>query len=769
MSLIDAIRRVFRRHLGVPSEVKPSTSHKNRCREDLDTSVADVQRVSLETGTPVPAQIHTKESSSPKGKDAWVPPGQSVTVKGRRLVGGMVYVGEELRGASPYVTTDPALINPKLRVNNRFPDETGQNMGYWPSYSTIEASSRAAYLNWLSAGRPEGAYIGYVFLFFYGIERRILLDLDPSDVTNLETDLLVGEVERLLELYGDNNSFRSYAGEFLSVVRCLRNNVNRNDLVPPSLSRQWQLPLELKVGLGSLLASATPIPPAWALSWLKLHPEISLRTPARRCPVEFEALFEVRYRQAYGPGMRIPPNKTPLRHSYRPSSATFTGSIDLNFAKLPDVSRLKRPVNLLRKLGESVCAELDQYSRWVGRHGDRESLGAVALLPRDLVRDSKSKELTSLLERIYLALGDNHVATTSVAELIAGFPSKRSNSFSAKEAGAFAQLLERLGFGVAPDIRFSKINLTKHDQAVLFRLSEDEALPSDKYHAATVLLQFGAAVAVADGKVTAEEEQLMERHLEKALDLPAADRMRLRALLQWLLIDPPTLGRMRSRIKALTASERDLVARYVILIAAADGSISPDEIKVLIQLYSLLGIDTEQLHRDIHELSSTPATGPVSVVRPDEATGYRIPSPPPSPQPITGRVELNRERIEEVMKSTIEVSDLLAIIFDGPNEDEPNDSDGDDIISDDDRMTEQEYVVGGLDAEHSHLVMVLSKAPTWSRKEFNRAASDLGLMPAGAIEIINEAAFDCCDEPLVEGSEILEVNEDALKELLNVS
>ena len=63
--------------------------------------------------------------------------------------------------------------------------------------------------------------------------------------------------------------------------------------------------------------------------------------------------------------------------------------------------------------------------------------------------------------------------------------------------------------------------------------------------------------------------------------------------------------------------------------------------------------------------------------------------------------------------------------------------------------------------------MILSKAPRWPRKEFNRVAGDLGLMPAGAIEIINETAFDCCGEPLVEGSEMLEVNEDALKELLN--
>ena len=87
-------------------------------------------------------------------------------VHGRNLADGMVYVGYELGGASPDVPIDPALIDPRLQVDNRFPDKNGQEMGYWPSYSTITPASRAAYLDWLAAGRPKGAYIGYVFLFF---------------------------------------------------------------------------------------------------------------------------------------------------------------------------------------------------------------------------------------------------------------------------------------------------------------------------------------------------------------------------------------------------------------------------------------------------------------------------------------------------------------------------------------------------------------------------------------------------------------------------
>ncbi len=40
-------------------------------------------------------------------------------------------------------------------------------------------------------------------------------------------------------------------------------------------------------------------------------------------------------------------------------------------------------------------------------------------------------------------------------------------------------------------------------------------------------------------------------------------------------------------------------------------------------------------------------------------------------------------------------------------------------------------------------------------------------MPSGAVETINSAAFERCDEPLIEGDDPLEMNELALKELLD--
>ncbi len=688
-------------------------------------------------------------------------------VQGRRLLDGMVYVGSSLRGVSQYVETEPALIDPSLLVDDRLPDIDGHDMSYWPSYDNITPASRAAYLDWLAEGRPGGAYIGYVFLFFYGIERRLLFDKSREDVPVAEVNALVAEVERLLELYGDNGSFDRYAGEFLSLARCLQIDFEARSIDPPLVRQGWELPLELKLGLGSIVAAEEPLPAPWALSWTRLDPETTLRTAAVRCEDEFNELFQVRYRDIHGTGMKIKRNKTPLAYSYQPASASFQSQVTINADGLPDVGRLKRPLRQLREIAESVTNELDPYSRWVGKHEDRVSLGAIALLPKELARERQSEELRMFSRRIESALTGSDAATIPVSELVDGFPAQKANVFSAKEASTFAQLLDRLGFGVAPDIRYSNVNLTKHQHAAVFRLDADETEPSAGYQAATVLLQLGAAVSAADGTISADEEHLLEAHLEQSLHLSQADRTRLRAYLQWLLVEPPTLNRMKSRMQALGDPDRQQLARFVITIAGADGVVSSAEIKVLNRVYNLLGLDTDQLHRDIHELASAPPTRPVTVLQSDEPTGQRIPVPPPAD--VTERVALDAEKIAEIMKDTRQVTDLLTEIFEGPADPEPPEEEIEDADADAVGATAADIAGGLLDPAHAELVRFLAARPKWPRSDFEAASSRFGLMPAGAIETINDAAFERCDEPLIEGDDPLDVNEFALKELLDAS
>ena len=294
MSLLRLVMRILREEteppiFDVPNEQDSPGGHRRRSVSEATESTRSESTSPIGSRQGSTAQaLWPKQGSASKKNAAWVPPGEAVAVQGRRIPDGMIYVGSGLPGMSRYVGAEPSLIDPRLPVDDWSPDVHGRDMSYWPSYSEMTTASRAAFLNWLAESRPGGAYIGYVFLFFYGIERRVLIDLDCSDPGSGEVGELIAEVERLLALYGENNSFGGYAGRFLSFVNCLRSASDPVSLEPPKDRTSWELPLDLKLGIGSLVASGQPVPAPWALSWLRLHPEIALRTPAVRCGAEFD-------------------------------------------------------------------------------------------------------------------------------------------------------------------------------------------------------------------------------------------------------------------------------------------------------------------------------------------------------------------------------------------------------------------------------------------------------------------------------------------------
>ncbi len=125
------------------------------------------------------------------GDRFWVPAGESAAL-GRRSIGGMVYLGQGLRAMNRYGGTEPALIDPHRRISWARPDREGQLMTYWPSYELLSPASRAAYAEWLMKGRSDPRVpLGYVFLYFYGIERRVLVDARQSDRARAEVDTLL--------------------------------------------------------------------------------------------------------------------------------------------------------------------------------------------------------------------------------------------------------------------------------------------------------------------------------------------------------------------------------------------------------------------------------------------------------------------------------------------------------------------------------------------------------------------------------------------------
>lgn len=671
---------------------------------------------------------------------------------GTTLKGGMLYVGTGMPDAAG-IGMEPALIDPKLSVDARNPDWQGESMDYWPSYSDISARARAAYLAWLAGGRANpNAYIGYVFLYFYGLERRLLTEIPGLDEAGAEQTALVAEVRRLLEIYGSNRSFRGYATELLDAVELLDATVRYDRAAPPVTEWSHELPMDLRIGLAQLAVAGRPTPADWALSWYGHHPDTYLRTPAVRCANEFLELFTKRYRDRFTEGMIVKPNQPRLSVGYYPASSGFHGHVTLENTALPDIAKLTGPITKLRDLVEGVTGDLEPYSRYLGRNPDGAgSPAAIALLP-DGVTHKPSPETEAVWSWAAQSIDGAGHGVASAQELMSRWPT-RAGKFAKADAVAVAQLLERRGLGIEPDVRFGGNTPTPTSSVVLFRRAASPVnAPGTEYAAALAIINLGMLVAAADGTVSEPERRALRELAIDELDLSEDERLRLDAHAALVLTKPPTPAVLRRRLESLSTSRKAAVGQLLTTIAAADGQITPDEVRTLERLFTTLGLDPGGVYGTLHAATTTTDDLTRAEIPGKGGTGRKIPAA--AGRSGTAALTLDPKRLARTRAESALVAAELAEIF---AEDEPGPPPP---------PSAEVASVAGLDAAHARMFHLLVERESWSRAEFDELAAQVGLLPDGALEVLNEAAYDLADEPLCEGPDPIEINQDIVKDML---
>jgi uncharacterized tellurite resistance protein B-like protein len=705
------------------------------------TKVRVTVRNSRDVGEPPLASVRPEE--------CWIPYGQQVTVAARQIPGGMLYVGHRLASVSGF-RIEPALIDPSLKVA-RTSDRTGSSMTYWPSYSSISPEARAAYLDWLESGRrdPE-AYIGYVFLYFYGLERRALADARSLEAAKEELDEIISEVEQLLNVYSKNRSFRGYARTFLDILRAVRGRADDASNSPDAMEDS---PLATRGALAQVAKTGRPVSADLALRWYLTDSGTASysKNVMRRCPRELSELFRARYGKAFGNGASIEARPSQRSIAYVPASASFGGQVSVS-VEGADISTDSGPFAEIRRIAEGCSSDLDAFSRWIARNENGpKTVAAVALLPAELATTNESEEAQRLWQWVKDSVGGHDVALCPADELLSHCGSFGAGKLSKGEAVLFAQLLEKGGYGIEPDVRFGGSPIAPDGTVAIFKLPTDSSgLASPQYAAATVLLRLAVAISAADGSISKAEEDHLHQHLEKSLVTGESERVRLRAHLAWLMQSPPSITGLRRRLDPLDDKQRTSIANFIVSVAGADGQISAEEIKVLGKVYPMLGLPSEDVFGHVHAIAVTEpseSVEPVQVVAAAPTTGHHI----PSPRTKSGSIRLNMNAVNAKLADSAKISAILDDIF---TEEEPIASAS---------ITEAN---GKLAPAYGALLKQLAERGEWSRAEFERMAAEASLMPDGAIDAINEAGFEHVGAALLEGDDPICVDLDSAKELL---
>lgn len=702
-------------------------------------------------GTQAHSKSHRAANTENRIPAKWTQPTDEVVIGGISISGGFFYLGKTLKGYDGW--TESSLINPSLRVDVKAPDYAGESMGYWPSYSEIPPKCRAAYLDWLASDRSHpDVCIGYVFLYFYGIERRLLVDATEQKIEETEVKLLIAELVRLRNNYGLNHSFKNYASSLIShsIVKFFPDQLDAFSKELVSVGKGFTS--LFKYQLSNAVRAGESINSELAHTWVTSHPNFSLRTPARRCEKEFETLFKLRYRAKYDAGIKIKENKTKLVLDYHPASPTMSGYRGVK-SDLPDPSFLKGPVKKLMTIAESCTGELESYSRYLGRKDNcSDSIEALALLPKDLAQTFPNKAFDELKEWL-IEQSEKSNGVLEVRQFLKIIGDDKLQKINKKKAIQIASLVESAGFGLAPDIRFHGEKPELAGKLVIF--SKDHGknfLPSSDFEQIKTIVRLGAMVSVADEHVTIEESETLKSLIFDNRNISGIEKDSLAAYLKWRLKTPPNMLGIKALLSKVSDLEKAAISEILVGVALADGKVRPQEIVQLEKLYSQLGLDKALVTTDLHNLkssvttSSTKGASQVNDANSDE---------------ISVGFKLNREFLKLRQAETKKVQSALDAIF---TENELLDVQENEISE----KIKTDGDSSGLDVEHKKLYGKLISQEQWPDAEIRQFCKELDLMKDGALEVINDWAFELVDAPVIENGDPIFVDLEIVEEINDI-
>lgn len=692
----------------------------------------------------------------------WLASGMSTTVASISIPGGLIYVGGFLPKSGARHENENCLINPKLSVG-RNGDPGGVTMGYWPSYSNITPESRRSYLEWLAGPRSDpNTYIGYVFLYFYGLERRLMLETDAIDAA-----VVADEVRRLIDVYGHSNSFRRYAAELLAAYEVATHSPDAH-WIPDISESGYEVPTAIKVALGIRVKDGRPIEPELLLKYVLSHPETSVRTPARRAPLLLKELFTEEIDRLHPEGLKIGGGRfKAIATSYRACSGSFTIDVKAMGGALPDITGRAEPITTARAIFDACSDKLDGYSRALGRSSEAApSLAAVAKLPerqrRVVANDLKGRPLAKLDD---LSTGFELV---SVRELISHLGLDGSSPVGKGKLREAAQLLAAFGFGYTADPAFSLSTHKADDALIVFKVDgasaiESDPIASDAFRALQMSAMLGMIIGHADGKFDDVERNALADRIASATDISSTDRTRLIAEMKVYEKEPHRLDEWTKRIKDLQEGAREGMADLLVDIATADGSLHASEVKKLEALFKRMNVDDKSLYRRLHERRSSRSfedDTPEMVIAPETGPAA-IPIPPRPSGNVTTRIDV--ARLVLIRNETRLTASVLTEIFADEEEELSNT-----FAPVDPGFVDEHDMFDGLERRYGALITELRNSDVWTAADFDSLVRQAGLMPGAAMETINNWALDRYDELLIEGDDPIYISNHLITENLAI-
>ena len=583
-----------------------------------------------------------------------------------------------------------------------------------------------------------------MLIYFFGLERRFMVD-DGSEV---EKKAILQEVYRLRNLFIDEDHTRWMLSEFISIGHIL---LGEKESAEPTLNcRGRELPLFIKMSIGSLVSRGETLPADWLLSWFYSSPDTKVSDIAYSYPHEYRTSFKLKFDQQFPDGLPLYKPTRALTVDYVSGSGEFRMKLEplIDEKKVPDIANLRKPLQFAEEIAKHVDEDLHHFFT----AGMRSSVGGDNLrvqmtLPSELWPVVSTKVLRDFETWVRTTLAKSRFVI--VQDLFYKIQGKQFKKVNKRHFSFATTALERIGYSLAPDLRIPVQPLKPEERVFLYELGKPLLLKqhlSQTYENVLFEIVLGCVVGCADGQISKNIKEYLSSKVDLQ-DLSQLEKKCLTANLEWFCSKPAKviLGRnsWENRIDPKTYDSIRLTLMRIVNLSESNQS---KKISLVEKIYQIMQLAPALVYSDLHNVSSGEGLVPVK-----NATS------PPIGEEILQQfsdsgVVLDSQRIANIQSDTMKVSNILGRIFDEDS--------GHSV-----EINTAQSVLYGLDEKHTALVQVIITKSHWTENALKQCCSRIGLLMSGAIETINEWAIEAYDEALLEEYEGYEVAAGLVNEL----
>lgn len=688
--------------------------------------------------SPLQSQSENKPDDQPPCQ--WISPEEIIEVQGIKLKRGNFYLGEHF--VLPPKTDDFSyfgayifgpVLNPTFEIEN-----VGILDNKFSSYKDMTPYWRYQYLMWLS-GDVEVSAVPVEILLFYLYGYEIKMFVDGKTTMKERQDILTGVIQ-LQESLGKQYDKAAYQllqkklDDFIghTIVKFFNKDINKfsikSTLLHCELYKQAYIIHKLKDDERIL-----SVKDAYAIA-------NEIYDIDEVVPTKYRAFAEKYFSDEYIIESKkiaeILESSGIVYYNHCDASYCYNNYCNFSSEKIEIfhiVNSSTKAGGILHVLNSSfrkIQAAFGRYNYIKKGHKGQETIAAITFLPDeiDIKEEPKIKTLIAGIEKI---MQQEMLVVLNVDEILNLWEYEHRDAVNLPKEyiDSIIYGFRRLGYGVVPNYEIDTKRFNYGDICVIYK---DDTLQkptvTNNYMVVELFIQLAVYIMQAD-KVFESDFVSIENYIQAHCTVDDNPN-RLMAVAKWRLRSKKQSlnWQLKSAIsKTLSEKMRPTIGNDLIRLLCTNGDIRPKRIEGLKKILPLLGMETNNIHSQIHRFF-TDSEDFATIEKKTDAIEFHINNE-------SSQVIMNPEKLRILEQQTEENRKLLSNIF--GKEDE----------------TIQDIVSENQESKWMDILKLLFTKKEWKRTEVEMICKERKQMLGAVLEQINDFAYSKIDDAVVEDDE----------------